>query len=99
MEANSRSYSGRAPEDPRLRQIAPRRNWLAKIFKVKPASMYICFALSRRRARREITGILREWKRYGIKDVQVDKERNIVFGKVVAKNCKLFPLFLVRAAF
>ena len=90
MEANNRLSRH---EDPRLRQIAPRRNWLAKLFNVKPVSMYICFAVSRRRARREITSVLKEWKRYGITGVQVDKERNIVFGKVGAENCKLSHLF------
>ncbi|KAH8684631.1 hypothetical protein BGZ60DRAFT_548313 [Tricladium varicosporioides] len=74
------------PEDPRGRQIEPQQNWLAKLFKVKPNARFICFSVSKRRARQEITTILREWKRYGIKDIQIDKQRNIVFGKVGAKN-------------
>ncbi|EPE25708.1 Protein kinase-like (PK-like) [Glarea lozoyensis ATCC 20868] len=73
-------------DDPRARQIEPQQNWFAKLFNVKPATKYICFSVSRRRARQEITSVLREWRRYGIRDVQVDKERNIVFGKVGAKN-------------
>jgi serine/threonine-protein kinase HSL1 (negative regulator of Swe1 kinase) len=75
-------------DDPRARQIEPQQNWFAKLFNVKPATKYICFSVTRRRARQEITTVLREWRRYGIRDVQVDKERNIVFGKVGAKNCK-----------
>ncbi|KAG9231795.1 hypothetical protein BJ875DRAFT_498008 [Amylocarpus encephaloides] len=83
-----RTHVGRVSsyEDPRARQIEPQQNWLAKLFHVKPASKYICFSVNKRRARQEITTVLREWKRYGIRDVQVDKERNIVFGKVAAKN-------------
>ncbi|TVY35656.1 Serine/threonine-protein kinase [Lachnellula subtilissima] len=73
-------------DDPRARQIEPQQNWLAKLFHMKPASKFICFSVSRRRARREITTVLRDWRRYGIRDVQVDKERNIVFGKVGATN-------------
>lgn len=84
-----------APEDPRARQIEPQRSWLAKLFHVKPVTKYLCFSVSKRRARQEITTILKEWRRYGIKEVQVDKERNIVFGKVAAKNCKSFPRSLL----
>lgn len=75
--------------DPGSRQIEPQQNWLAKLFNVKPASKTICFSVSNRRARQEIVTILKEWKRYGIRDIQVDKKRNIVFGQVAAKNCKL----------
>lgn len=75
-------------DDLKSRQIAPQRSWLAKLFNVKPASKYICFSVSKMRARQELVTILKEWKRYGIRDVQVDKNRNIVFGRVAAKNCK-----------
>lgn len=75
--------------DPETRQIEPRQNWLAKLFNIKPAVKTICFSVSNRRARQEIVTILKEWKRYGIRELQVDKKRNIVFGKVAAKNCKL----------
>lgn len=75
-------------DDLRSRQIAPQRSWLAKLFNVKPASKYICFSVSKMRARQEIVAILKEWKRYGIRDVQVDKNRNIVFGRVAVKNCE-----------
>ncbi|KAG0651271.1 Serine threonine-kinase HSL1 [Hyphodiscus hymeniophilus] len=72
--------------DPEKRQIGPQQNWFAKLFNVKPASKIICFSVSDRRARQEIVTILKEWKRYGIRELQVDKKANRVFGKVVAKN-------------
>lgn len=82
--------------DGRVRQIAPQRNWLAKLFNVKPPARFICFSVSKRKARREITVLLKDWKRYGIRDIQIDKERNIVFGRVAAQNCKSpsFPPFI-----
>lgn len=85
-----RSYNKRSSNasDPEKRQIEPQQNWLAKLFNVKPASKVICFSVSDRRARQEIVTILKEWKRYGIRDLQVDKKGNRVFGKVAAKNCK-----------
>ena len=81
--------------DPETRQIEPQQNWLAKLFNIKPAVKTICFSVSNRRARQEVVTILKEWKRYGITEIQVDKRRNIVFGKVGAKNCKL----LVKSVF
>ncbi|TVY49671.1 Serine/threonine-protein kinase [Lachnellula occidentalis] len=88
VDASRQSYASRYAnfDDPRARQIEPQQNWLAKLFHVKPASKFICFSVARRRARREITTVLREWRRYGIRDVQADKQRNIVFGKVGATN-------------
>ncbi|KAF3014269.1 hypothetical protein E8E14_011139 [Neopestalotiopsis sp. 37M] len=68
------------------RNIEPQQNWLARLFRVKPATEHICFTLSRRQTRQEIAILLKEWRRYGIRDVQVDKDRNIVFGRVGAKN-------------
>lgn len=70
------------------RNIEVKQNWLTRLFRVKPATSYICMALSRRRARQEVAILLREWRRYGIKDIQVDKQRNIIFARVAAKNCK-----------
>jgi len=81
-------------EEARNRQIEPHRNWLAKLFNVKPAVKYVCFATSKVRGRQEIVRLLKEWRRYGIRDVQVDKARNIVFGRVASKNCKCFNLVL-----
>ena len=74
------------------RQIEPQQNWFAKLFNVKPASKVICFSVSERRARQEIVTVLKEWKRYGIRELQIDKRANRVFGKVAAKNCKLAPI-------
>jgi serine/threonine-protein kinase HSL1, negative regulator of Swe1 kinase len=76
-------------EDLASRQIEPQRSWIAKLFNIKPAMKFICFSISKRKARHEIVKILRDWKRYGIRGVQVDKNRNIVFGRVAAKNCML----------
>ncbi|KUI74470.1 putative serine/threonine-protein kinase HSL1 [Cytospora mali] len=68
------------------RKIEPRQNWLARLFRVKPAMRYLCLQISRRRARQEVTILLREWRKWGMRDVEVDKERNIVFAKVGKKN-------------
>jgi len=72
------------------------------MFRVKPAKKYMCFTLSRRRARQEVVFLLKDWRQYGIKDIVVDKQRNIVFGKVAAQNCKLkgiLPITKTKADF
>lgn len=71
-------------------QGSTQRNWLARFLHIKPASKTICLTTSKTRARREIASILREWRRYGLKDLVVDKQRNVVFGRVDAENCKLW---------
>lgn len=71
-----------------IRNIEVKQNWLARLFRVKPATSHLCMTVSRRRARQEIAILLREWRKYGIRGIQVDKQRNIVFARVAAKNCK-----------
>lgn len=70
------------------RTIEVKQNWLARLFRVKPATSYLCMTISRRRARQEVAILLREWRQYGIRGIQVDKQRNIVFARVGAKNCE-----------
>lgn len=76
------------------RNIEPQQNWLARLFRVKPATKHLCFSISPRRARQEIAILLREWRQYGIRDIEVDKMRNIVFARLGQKNCKQVLLLL-----
>lgn len=81
------------------RKIEVQQSWLARLFRVKPAMRYLCFTIPKRCARQEVAILLREWRRYGIRDVEIDKERNIIFARVGAKNCEYIPYFsLLRAA-
>lgn len=80
----------RRPVNEKSRQIEPQQNWLARLFHVKPAQKFLCFTASKSRARRELAGLLKEWRKYGVRDIVVDKQRSIVFGRVAAKNCKRF---------
>jgi hypothetical protein len=61
---------------------------LARLFRVKPVQDYLCLTISRKSARQELAVLLRDWRRHGMRDVVVDKERNIVFARVGANNCK-----------
>ncbi|CAK7217312.1 serine/threonine-protein kinase gin4 [Sporothrix bragantina] len=73
-------------DDSNARKIDPQQNWLSRLFRVKPATRHLCLGMSQRRARQEIAMLLRDWRRYGMRDIEVDKERNIVFAKVGSDN-------------
>lgn len=85
------SYRDNSGDQARTRNIEPQQNWLARLFRVKPVTKYVCFSISRRRARQETAVLLKEWSKYGIRDVEVDKERNIVFARLGQPNCKSLP--------
>ena len=68
------------------RTIQPSQNWFAKFFHLRPATKLLCITLSRIRARKEVTKILRKWKQYGVRDVITDAEGGTVFGRVDAVN-------------
>ncbi|KAI0138135.1 Pkinase-domain-containing protein [Hypoxylon sp. NC0597] len=68
------------------RNIEPQRSWLARLFRVKPATRYLCFSMSRNRVRQEITYLLKEWRCHGMRDIVVDKDRGLVFARVAKKN-------------
>ncbi|KAI1434803.1 hypothetical protein GGR50DRAFT_660183 [Xylaria sp. CBS 124048] len=83
---NRPTFNDKRGDEPMTRNIEPQQTWLARLFRVKPATKYLCFSISRRRARQEMVILLKEWRKYGIRDVQVDKERNVIFARVGAKN-------------
>ncbi|GAB0143166.1 hypothetical protein EsHS_00003692 [Epichloe bromicola] len=70
------------------RNIEVKQNWLTRLFRVKPATSYLCMTLSSKRARQEVVILMREWRRYGLRSIQVDTQRNIVFARLGAKNCE-----------
>lgn len=72
------------------RQIEVRQNWLFRLLRVKPVQRHMCLVLPPQRARQEMAIQLRQWRSYGIRDVEVDKQRNIIFARVSANNCTFF---------
>lgn len=73
------------------RKIEVQQNWLARLFRVKPATRYLCFTVPKRRARHDIAVLLKHWRRHGIEELQVDKERSVIFASLGKINCKLYP--------
>ncbi|KAK1758555.1 kinase-like domain-containing protein [Echria macrotheca] len=73
-------------QDGGYRKIEVHQNWLFRLLRVKPAQRHICFAIPRHRSRQELAIQLRQWRRFGIRDVEVDKERSIVWARLDESN-------------
>ena len=77
------------PPPPIPRAIQPRpQNWLARFLRIKPAVTVMCFHISKVRARKEVAAIFREWRRYGMRDIVVDKAASRIWARVDVKNCR-----------
>ena len=83
------------PPPPVPRTIQPQhQNWLARFLKIKPAIRVLCFQVSKVRVRKEVAGVFRDWRKFGMRDIVVDKEAGRVFARVDVKNCKYLSLVI-----
>lgn len=76
------------PSPQTARVIVPQpQNWLARFLRIKPAVSVMCFQVSKVRARKEVAGVFREWRKYGMRDIVVDKAAGRIWARVDVKNC------------
>ncbi|KAL4794934.1 hypothetical protein BDV19DRAFT_389824 [Aspergillus venezuelensis] len=61
-------------------------NWLARVFNIKPAVRVVALNTSKIKGRKEVYKMLREWKEYGIEDIELDKANSIIYGRVGESN-------------
>ncbi len=73
---------------PRIIQPQP-QNWLARFLRIKPAVTVMCFQISKVRARKEVASTFREWRKYGLRDIVIDKAAGRIWARVAEKNCTL----------
>jgi serine/threonine-protein kinase HSL1, negative regulator of Swe1 kinase len=66
------------------------QNWFAKFFHIKPAMRVICLTIPKAKAKRELVKVLKEWRKYGLRDVVSERRSgtDIVRGRVDASNCE-----------
>ena len=77
------------PPPPVPRTIQPQhQNWLARFLRIKPAVSVLCFQVSKVRARKEVASVFRDWRKFGMRDIVVDKTAGRVWARVDVKNCK-----------
>lgn len=80
-----------ASKTPRV--IQPQhQNWFARFLRIKPAVSVVCFQISKVKARKEIARVFKEWRKYGIKDIVVDRDAARIWVRVAEKNCKITSL-------
>ncbi len=85
---NSSAEDDMMPPAQIARVIVPQtQNWLARLLRIKPAVNVICFQISKVRARKEVAGVFREWRKYGMRDIVVDKAAGRIWARVDGKNC------------
>ncbi|EXJ81169.1 CAMK/CAMKL/GIN4 protein kinase [Capronia epimyces CBS 606.96] len=71
-----------------LGPIEINQNWFAKFFHIKPAARVVCLQINKGKARRELVKILKDWRKYGLRDVVAEQRggADVVRGRVDACN-------------
>lgn len=67
-------------------------NWLSRFLHIKPASRALCFHARRGKVRQELVNLLRDWQRYGVRDVTYDRNTNVIHARVDKNNRKFTKL-------
>lgn len=67
-------------------------NWLSRFLHIKPASRALCFDVRRGKVRQELVYLLRDWQRYGVRDVTCDRNTNVISARVDKNNRKFTRL-------
>ncbi|RMZ83737.1 hypothetical protein DV738_g913, partial [Chaetothyriales sp. CBS 135597] len=88
--SDDRSVMGRGhrPATEAYGPIEVSQNWFAKMFHIKPAMRIMCLSISKTRARKEVVKVLKNWHKYGLRDVGFEKCAgcDVVRGRVDACN-------------
>ena len=63
------------------------QNWFARVFQLKPATRVIALNTSTTKARKYIHKTMREWKKWGMEEVYLDKDKRVIYGSVGEVNC------------
>ena len=59
---------------------------------IKPANRALCFQVRRGKVRRELEHLLRDWQRYGVRDVTCDRTTMVITARVDKNNRKYTKL-------
>lgn len=63
-------------------------NWLSRFLHIKPASKTLCFHIGRGKIREGLVRLLRDWQRFGVRDVRFDRKTNVINARVDKTNGK-----------
>ncbi|KAF3046844.1 hypothetical protein E8E11_009428 [Didymella keratinophila] len=73
--------SGHRPGPPDVQM-----NWLSRFLHIKPASKTLCFHIGRGKVRGDLVRLLRDWQRFGVRDVMFDRTANTINARVDKTN-------------
>ncbi|KAF2629620.1 Pkinase-domain-containing protein [Macroventuria anomochaeta] len=75
-------------------------NWLSRFLHIKPATKTLCFHVGRGKVRGDLVRLLRDWQRFGVRDVTFDRKTNIIHARVDKINhLKIKPVSFVIELF
>lgn len=63
-------------------------NWLTRFFHIKPASKILCFHVGRGKVRQDLYHLLRDWRRFGVRDLELDRKTNVISARIDRNNRK-----------
>lgn len=66
-------------------------NWLSRFLHIKPATETLCFHVGRGKVRGDLVRLLRDWQRFGVRDVTFDRSVNTINARVDKVNRKSPP--------
>ncbi|KAF2465924.1 Pkinase-domain-containing protein [Lindgomyces ingoldianus] len=75
-------------------------NWLSRFLHIKPANKILCFQIGRGKVRQDLVRLLRDWQRFGVRDVSYDRKSNSINAHIDKNNhLKIKPVSLVIELF
>ncbi|KAF2873203.1 serine/threonine-protein kinase-like protein GIN4 [Massariosphaeria phaeospora] len=84
-----------APGPPEVQQ-----NWLSRFLHIKPANKVLCFQIGRGKVRQDLVYTLRDWQRFGVRDVTYNRNTNVINARIDKNNhLKIKPVSLVIELF
>ncbi|KAF1943109.1 serine/threonine-protein kinase-like protein GIN4 [Clathrospora elynae] len=85
--------AGRGPPEMQM-------NWLSRFLHIKPANKTLCFQIRRGKVRQDLVRLLRDWQRFGVQDVSLDREANAISARIDKNNhLKIKPVSFVIELF
>jgi hypothetical protein len=79
-----------------VRQQDVQMNWLHRFLHIKPAVKVLCFQVGRKKARRDISKLLKDWQRFGVRDLNCDKNAFTITARVDKDNRKCNQFLFVE---
>ncbi|KAJ4994441.1 serine threonine protein kinase [Stagonosporopsis vannaccii] len=75
-------------------------NWLSRFLHIKPATKTLCFHVGRGKVRGDLVRLLRDWQRFGVRDVTFDRRANTINARVDKVNhLKIKPVSFIIELF